>query len=284
MSTEISHHWLPIALPTDPAALEVVELRAFEKLWQRERESLREQQAVEAFDERMARWWSIETGIIEQGVDQGAVCRLSTFPRGSGCVVASRVHADPSVPGRKRSSRPSAREHRFHQGRAVPAGGPARGSRDVHRGAAQRRRGRSGPAGALLRRRATGAASKRVGGIDVEPVQRADAGNRSSGDASPGAGVADQVLVGQARPRGCEAPAPAIASGPCEPPSHCWFPVCSWPPAVRPPTPRRRRRSRRRPSRPAPLPNRSPPRISFAKRPASTSPSSPSRSASRSSR
>jgi hypothetical protein len=66
MAPAISHPWRPIALPTNPAALEIPELRAFEQLWRRERESLREQQAVAAFNERMARWWSIETGIIER--------------------------------------------------------------------------------------------------------------------------------------------------------------------------------------------------------------------------
>jgi Fic family protein len=62
----ISHHWHPIALPPDSAALEVQELRAFETMWRRERESLHEQRAVQDFNERMARWWSIETGIIER--------------------------------------------------------------------------------------------------------------------------------------------------------------------------------------------------------------------------
>jgi Fic family protein len=66
MAPAISHPWRPIALPTNPSALEVPELRAFEQLWRRERESLHEQQAVAAFNERMARWWSIETGIIER--------------------------------------------------------------------------------------------------------------------------------------------------------------------------------------------------------------------------
>ena len=96
MSTEISHHWRPIALPPDPAALEVVELRAFEKLWQRERESLREQQAVEAFNERMARWWSIETGIIERlyDVSHGVTVELVN----KGFEVSLIPHAGTSLP------------------------------------------------------------------------------------------------------------------------------------------------------------------------------------------
>jgi hypothetical protein len=66
MNPTVSHHWRPIALPPEPGALEVAELRAFEAMWRRERESLRERQAINAFTERMARWWSIETGIIER--------------------------------------------------------------------------------------------------------------------------------------------------------------------------------------------------------------------------
>lgn len=66
MTPAASHHWRPISLPVDPNALEVEELRAFETMWRRERESLHEREAIDAFNERMARWWSIETGNIER--------------------------------------------------------------------------------------------------------------------------------------------------------------------------------------------------------------------------
>lgn len=73
-----SHVWRPIQVPSDPAALAVPELRAFEELWRRERESLRDQGAIRAFNERMARWWSIETGIIERlyEVSEGITLQL----------------------------------------------------------------------------------------------------------------------------------------------------------------------------------------------------------------
>ena len=97
MAPVISHHWQPIALPADPVALESVELRAFEKLWQRERESLREQQAVEAFNERMARWWSIETGIIERlyEVSEGITIELVN----KGFEASLIPHGESSLPG-----------------------------------------------------------------------------------------------------------------------------------------------------------------------------------------
>jgi Fic family protein len=102
MAPAISHHWRPIALPSDPAAHQVVELRAFERLWRRERESLHEQQAVEAFNERMARWWSIETGIIERLYDlsEGITIQLvnkgfeaSLIPHGESSLPAEELVA-----------------------------------------------------------------------------------------------------------------------------------------------------------------------------------------------
>lgn len=101
MASAISHQWRPIALPSDPAALEVAELRAFERLWRRERESLHEQQ-VEAFNERMARWWSIETGIIERLYDlsEGITVQLvnkgfeaSLIPYGESSLAAEELVA-----------------------------------------------------------------------------------------------------------------------------------------------------------------------------------------------
>lgn len=102
MASAISHQWRPIALPSDPAALEVTELRAFERLWRRERESLHEQHAVEAFNERMARWWSIETGIIERLYDlsEGITVQLvnkgfeaSLIPHGESSLPAEELVA-----------------------------------------------------------------------------------------------------------------------------------------------------------------------------------------------
>jgi fido (protein-threonine AMPylation protein) len=69
MSAPIGWAWRPIVAPAFPAALESVELRAFEKLWQRQRGRLEQTGALGAFTSRMARWWSIETGILERLYD-----------------------------------------------------------------------------------------------------------------------------------------------------------------------------------------------------------------------
>lgn len=73
-----SHRWRPLEGPSDPGALEVPELRAFQELWRRERERLRDHGAIKAFNERMARWWAIETGIIERlyDVSEGVTLQL----------------------------------------------------------------------------------------------------------------------------------------------------------------------------------------------------------------
>jgi Fic family protein len=53
-------------------------MRALESLWRREHALLSKQGAIRAFNERMARWWSIETGIIERlyDVSEGITLQL----------------------------------------------------------------------------------------------------------------------------------------------------------------------------------------------------------------
>lgn len=59
------HVWQPIALPEDLASLERSELRALERLWVLARTDLERTGVWQPFWERMSRWWSIETGVIE---------------------------------------------------------------------------------------------------------------------------------------------------------------------------------------------------------------------------
>src|SRR5690348_9550597 len=66
------HRWRPIEAPSDPRALALDELRAFAKLWNRQRERLQGRPAWNQFHERMARLWSIETGILERVYDLSA--------------------------------------------------------------------------------------------------------------------------------------------------------------------------------------------------------------------
>ncbi len=98
----VSHTWQPIEAPADPGLLAVPELRAFEELWRRERESLRDQGAIKAFNERMARWWAIETGIIERlyEVSEGLTLQLvekgfeaSLIPHGESSIPAEELVA-----------------------------------------------------------------------------------------------------------------------------------------------------------------------------------------------
>lgn len=102
MTPDIAHHWTPLAPPENAADLEVPELRAFEALWRREQATLRERQALMAFNERMARWWSIETGIIERlyEVSEGITLQLveqgfeaSLIPHGESSIPAEELVA-----------------------------------------------------------------------------------------------------------------------------------------------------------------------------------------------
>jgi Fic family protein len=94
--TSSGHRWRPIAPPPDPDALAVPELRAFEALWQRERGDLTRRQAVDAFNDRMARWWAIETGIIERLYDVSEGITLQLIEHG---FEASLIpHGESSIP------------------------------------------------------------------------------------------------------------------------------------------------------------------------------------------
>ncbi|HVS11372.1 MAG TPA: Fic family protein, partial [Planctomycetota bacterium] len=69
MSQEYAYRWKPIDVPRRPQTLEVAELRAFEKLWCQQKERLEKSGAYRLLWERLARKWSIETGIIERVYD-----------------------------------------------------------------------------------------------------------------------------------------------------------------------------------------------------------------------
>lgn len=102
MKKSPGYAWRPIEVPSDPAALAVPELRAFEKLWNAERQGLRDHDAIVAFNERMARWWAIETGIIERlyEVSDGITLQLvehgfeaSLIPHGEASIAAEELVA-----------------------------------------------------------------------------------------------------------------------------------------------------------------------------------------------
>src|SRR5690606_39251047 len=100
--TGMTYRWTPIEPPANPHALAVQELRAFEVLWRQERASLVDHAAVDAFTERMARRWAIETGIIERlyDVSEGITLQLvqhgfhaSLVPHGESTIPADELVA-----------------------------------------------------------------------------------------------------------------------------------------------------------------------------------------------
>ena len=69
MATEYFHRWKPLEPLEGPERLAVADLRAFEKLWHGQKQRLVDHGSFAAFWERLARSWSIETGIIERVYD-----------------------------------------------------------------------------------------------------------------------------------------------------------------------------------------------------------------------
>jgi hypothetical protein len=70
MEFRIAYHWKPLEdLPSDWPGLAVAELRVLSEVWEEQREKLEELESLREFNERLAREWAIETGIIERVYD-----------------------------------------------------------------------------------------------------------------------------------------------------------------------------------------------------------------------
>src|SRR5215469_9305605 len=62
----VSHKWRPITdLGDDPKALTEGELGPLQRIWARQKKEIADPAALDEFDKRLRREWSIETGIIE---------------------------------------------------------------------------------------------------------------------------------------------------------------------------------------------------------------------------
>lgn len=67
MADLVSHRWHPISdYEVPPASLTKPELAPLAEIWHTERRALAESRALDAFNERLSREWSIETGLIER--------------------------------------------------------------------------------------------------------------------------------------------------------------------------------------------------------------------------
>ena len=69
MTLDYAYRWKPLERLQHPEKLAVTDLRAFEELWGKQKQRLVELGSYQAFWERLARSWSIETGIIERVYD-----------------------------------------------------------------------------------------------------------------------------------------------------------------------------------------------------------------------
>lgn len=82
MSPEYVHRWKPLEPLQGPERLVVAELRALEALWKKQRQRLVDVGSLAGFWERLARSWSIETGIIERVYDLSPGATLVLIERG----------------------------------------------------------------------------------------------------------------------------------------------------------------------------------------------------------
>lgn len=94
---EYAYRWRPLEPLPDPARLAVADLRAFQELWSKQRQRLIDSGAYEPFWERLARSWSIETGIIERIYDLSVGATQVLVERGFevNLVQHSQTNTDP---------------------------------------------------------------------------------------------------------------------------------------------------------------------------------------------
>lgn len=78
----VYYAWRPIEGLTDPAALASPDMRAFTKVWQKQRTRLLELGVLDVFQERLAREWSIETGVLERLYDLSRGLTVMLVERG----------------------------------------------------------------------------------------------------------------------------------------------------------------------------------------------------------
>jgi hypothetical protein len=93
---KISYKWKPIEAPADVAALSIKELRPLIDLWARERRRLQESSALATFTERIARRWSIETGVVERVYDVSMGVTMTLVEQGFDATLIA--HGEATLP------------------------------------------------------------------------------------------------------------------------------------------------------------------------------------------
>jgi hypothetical protein len=78
----VHYAWRPLEGLTDPAALASPDMRAFTKVWQKQRAQLAELGVLDEFQERLARQLSIETGVLERLYDLSRGLTVMLVERG----------------------------------------------------------------------------------------------------------------------------------------------------------------------------------------------------------
>lgn len=99
MSPTLGHTWRPLEVPSDPAALASPDIRAFTKVWQRQRARLSDLEILGVFQERLARQWSIETGVLERLYDLSRGLTVTLIEQGFHASLVA--HGDATISGER---------------------------------------------------------------------------------------------------------------------------------------------------------------------------------------
>lgn len=99
MPAPVFHAWQPIAGIEDPTTLASPDMRAFTKVWQRQRARLEDLDILLVFQERLARQWSIETGVLERLYDLSRGLTVTLVEKGFHASLIA--HGDATMEGER---------------------------------------------------------------------------------------------------------------------------------------------------------------------------------------
>lgn len=99
MSVSIGYPWRPNEALSEPKALASPDVRAFQRVWQRQRTRLEELEILGVFQERLARQWSIETGVLERLYDLSRGLTVTLIEQGFHASLIA--HGDATMSGER---------------------------------------------------------------------------------------------------------------------------------------------------------------------------------------